>query len=69
MKSFWKILIVLVLLFKIMIIAAAIWLKTDHAKTFLAQTVVDGFKNEFGFRFAKFKVDFVFSCYPLAVES
>jgi autotransporter translocation and assembly factor TamB len=48
MKSFWKILIVLVLLFKIMIIAAAIWLKTDHAKTFLAQTVVDGFKNEFG---------------------
>ena len=48
MKSFWKILIVLVLLFKIMIIAAAIWLKTDRAKTFLARTVVDVFKNEFG---------------------
>ena len=36
------------LLFKIMIIAAAIWLKTDHAKTFLAQTLIDVFKNEFG---------------------
>jgi len=31
-----------------MIIAAAIWLKTDHAKTFIARTVVDAFKNEFG---------------------
>ena len=26
-------------------------------------------KNQIGLRFAKFKVDFVFSCYPLAVES
>ncbi|MBA2628659.1 MAG: hypothetical protein H0U78_01305, partial [Rickettsiaceae bacterium] len=48
MKSFWKILIVVVLLFKIMIITAAIWLKTDHAKTFIARTVVDVFKNELG---------------------
>ena len=48
MKSVWKILIVLLLLLKVIIISGAIWLKTDHAKTFLARTVVDGFKNKFG---------------------
>jgi len=65
MKSFWKILIVLVLLFKLMIIAAAIWLKTDHAKTFLARTVIDVFKNEFGL---VAKIDNINISLPLIVD-
>ena len=48
MKSFWKILIVLLLLLKVIIISGVIWLKTDHAKIFLARTVVDGLNNKFG---------------------
>lgn len=48
MKSFWKILIVFLLLLKVMIIAGAIWLKTDHAKILMEKIVVDVFKNDFG---------------------
>lgn len=48
MKSFWKISSRLILSLMVMIFAAAIWLKTDHAKTLIEKTVVDIFKNEFG---------------------
>ncbi len=65
MKSFWKFLIVLLLLLKVIIIAGAIWLKTDHAKIFLAQTVVDIFKNKFGLIT---KIDNINISFPLVAD-